>query len=62
MNEPCVIVDCGASVPKINPPEKEKIVSKTSLQLLAIVMGSILLIMVFLTLGYNLAYFYFCKA
>ena len=62
MNEPNVIVDSGASVPKVNPPNKEKKVTKFELQLLTIVMGGIILAMVFVTLGYNLAYYLSCKA
>ena len=62
MNEPCVIVDRGASAPKVNPSEKEKIVTKFELQLLSIVMGGIILAMAFITLGYNLAYYLSCKA
>lgn len=62
MNEPTVIVDSGASVPKTNPPEKEKIVTKTELQLLSIVMGGIILAMAFVTAGYNLAFYLSCKA
>ena len=62
MNEPTVIVDSGASVPKVNPPNKEKKVTKFELQLLTIVMGGIILAMVFVTLGYNLAYYLSCKA
>ena len=62
MNEPCVIVDRGASAPKVNPPEKEKKVTKFELQLLSIVMGGIILAMAFITAGYNLAYYLSCKA
>ena len=62
MNEPCVIVDRGASAPKVNPLEKEKKVTKFELQLLSIVMGGIILAMAFITLGYNLAYYLSCKA
>ena len=62
MNEPVVIVDSGASVPKVNPPEKERLVSKTDLQLLSIVMGVIILAMGFITAGYHLAFYLSCKA
>ena len=62
MNCPVVIVDSGASVPKVNPPNKEKKMTKFELQLLTIVMGGIILAMVFVTLGYNLAYYLSCKA
>ena len=61
MNEPCVIVDMGASVPKVNPPEKEKKVTQFELQLLTIVMGVIILAMAFITTGYHLAYYFSCK-
>ena len=36
--------------------------TKFELQLLTIVMGGIILAMVFVTLGYNLAYYLSCKA
>jgi hypothetical protein len=62
MNEPVVIVDSGASIPKVNPPKKEKIMTKLELQLLSIVMGGIILAMVFITAGYHLAYYLSCKA
>jgi hypothetical protein len=62
MSCPVVIVDSGASVPKVNPPEKEKKVTKLELQLLAIVMGGIILAMALVTLGYNLAFYLTCKA
>ena len=62
MNCPVVIVDSGASVPKVNPPEKEKKVTKFELQLLTVVMGGIILAMVLVTLGYNLAFYLSCRA
>jgi hypothetical protein len=62
MNEPTVIVDSGASVPKVNPPEKEKFVTKFELQLLSIVMGGIILAMALITAGYHLAFYLSCKA
>jgi hypothetical protein len=62
MSCPVVIVDSGASVPKVNPSEKEKKVTKLELQLLAIVMGGIILAMALVTLGYNLAFYLTCKA
>lgn len=62
MSCPVVIVDSGASVPKVNPPEKEKKMTKLELQLLAIVMGGIILAMALVTLGYNLAFYLSCKA
>ena len=62
MNEPIVIVDSGASVPKINPPEKEKKVTKVELQILSIVMGAIIFAMVLVTVGYQLAYYLACRA
>lgn len=62
MSCPVVIVDSGASVPKVNPPKKEKKVTKLELQLLAIVMGGIILAMALVTLGYNLAFYLTCKA
>jgi hypothetical protein len=62
MNCPVVIVDSGASQPKVNPPEKEKIVTKFEFQLLSIVLGGIILAMVLVTLGYNLAFYLSCRA
>ena len=62
MNEPCVIVDRGESIPKVNPPEKEKKVTKLELQLLAVVLAGIILAMALVTLGYNLAFYFSCRA